>query len=957
MDVSVSTWSTLSKLLDEAFDLEPAARAAWLEQLSLTQPGLAPAMQRLLAAHASSETADVLGRLPAMPAPGPCTAAFQPGDHIGPYRLKREIGTGGMADVWLAERADSAFTRELALKLPLINRLRRDLAQRFARERDILARLEHPNIARFYDAGVHDDLPYLAMEYVDGQPITVYCDAHRFGVRQRLQLFAQVLTAVQYAHANLVIHRDLKPSNILVTADGQVRLLDFGIAKLLADADAAPETQLTQLAGRALTPEYASPEQIKGEPLTIATDIYSLGVLLCELLAGHRPYRLQLASVAQLEQAIVALDPGRPSGLVSAEAALARDTSARTLARTLIGDLDTIVLKALAKLPADRYSTIAEFGDDLHRFLSGQPVHARPASWTYRARKFVIRNRLVVGAGTAISVALIAAAVVSIWQARIARQQTAVAQQQTTVAQLVAKRAQAVQEFLVELFAASGSQQRSAQERRNMTAVQLLDRGADGIDKLQTSAPEAHAYLLKLFGEIYEDLGLNERSLQLHQQSVNASRLVYGRDAHTTVMAEMELAWILNKLRRTDEAWSLIAHVQAVLSVSAPRSMDYAQALYFESQIFKHGDPSRSLRTAEAAVKLIEELGASEYRATMARWAYATGLHLAGNNERALIEFRKTAEELEALFGPDYGHLATLNDELAGVLRTLKRLDEARAALQRALSILEKNPRPTIKANTLIRLSSLLQATGDASGAREQLDLALQERLRSSEAGSPSVEEVRGFRAMLLVTQGDIAEGITELLHLQKVTPEASHLAHLAYCDTLARAYLSLNKPSSAREQVQRGKSILEKKGAIKNRAFALAGAAAELAAYEGNANEAEREVETARKILNVSSSESTDAANLLLLEARVAESLGQTQTVRAITAPFVEKLLNAPPNYLDLKSRGELALIAARARSDTDLELARRLAVVANDLLQRTQVRTSPLLRQAEAVRASLST
>ena len=280
---------------------------------------------------------------------------LEAGDRVGPYRLLRPIGSGGMADVWLAERDDGAFAREVALKLPLVSRLRRDLAVRFARERDILARLEHPHIARFYDAGVSaDGLPYLAMEYVDGRPITTWCDEHRVDLAGRIQLFAQVLSAVQFAHANLVIHRDLKPSNILVTDDGQVRLLDFGIAKLLAaDEERAPETQLTRSSGRALTPEYASPEQMRGEALTIASDVYSLGVVLFEVLVGSRPYRLKIESAAQLEEAILAADPLRPSANVTDAAAASRGVSPRRLAKQLAGDLDTVVLKALAKSPGE----------------------------------------------------------------------------------------------------------------------------------------------------------------------------------------------------------------------------------------------------------------------------------------------------------------------------------------------------------------------------------------------------------------------------------------------------------------------------------------------------------------------------------------------------------------------------------------------------------------------------
>ena len=425
MDISPVTWTTLSKLLDEALDLDPAARAQWMERLGETEPALVLSLRKLLAAHASSQTADVLARLPALRTPVDSAgraSGLAGGNRVGPYRLKRELGSGGMADVWLAERADGAFTREVALKLPLLNRLRRDLAHRFERERDILARLEHPKIARLYDAGVSEDgLPYLAMEYVDGQPITEYCDAKRLGISERLRLFSQVLGAVQYAHANLVIHRDIKPSNILVTPSGDVRLLDFGIAKLLAEDEIAHETQLTRLAGRALTPDYASPEQLGGEPLTIATDVYSLGVLLYELLTGGRPYRLKGLSVGQLEQAITTAEPKRPSATVSKSDAEARGMSVPRLTRVLSGDLDTITLKALRKAPVERYETIAAFAEDLQRHLEGRPVLARPTSLSYRALKFAARNKVTVGAATAAVLSLAIGAGVAGWQAHQAR--------------------------------------------------------------------------------------------------------------------------------------------------------------------------------------------------------------------------------------------------------------------------------------------------------------------------------------------------------------------------------------------------------------------------------------------------------------------------------------------------------------------------------------------------------
>src|ERR1700677_1564395 len=315
------------------------------------------------------------------------------GDFVGPYELIRLLGAGGMAEVWLARRADGAFKRDVALKLPLLTRRRKDLEQRFVHERDILASLEHPNIARFYDAGVDaDGLPYLSMEYVKGQTLMGWCDTRALGVEQRLALFLQVLDAVEYAHEKHVIHRDLKPSNVFVTESGQVRLLDFGVAKLLQeDAD---QTQISRIYGHALTPDFASPELLSGEPVDPRSDVYSLGMLLYELLTGTRPYRLSSqASLAGLRLAVALADVKRPSTQLTPEASAARAATPEQLSRKLRGDLDALVLKALAKEPSERYDSAASMAQDLQRYLHEQPVMARLAPVTYRVGKFLRRNR------------------------------------------------------------------------------------------------------------------------------------------------------------------------------------------------------------------------------------------------------------------------------------------------------------------------------------------------------------------------------------------------------------------------------------------------------------------------------------------------------------------------------------------------------------------------------------
>ncbi|MGA8706692.1 MAG: serine/threonine-protein kinase, partial [Steroidobacteraceae bacterium] len=343
----------------------------------------------------------------------PPASGLKPGARVGPYELIRLLGAGGMAEVWLARRADGAFTREVALKLPLLTRMQAGLEARFARERDILATLEHPHIARLYDAGIDPQgLPYLAMEYVQGEPLTRWCDAHRLGIPERLGLFLQVLEAVQYAHDRQVIHRDLKPSNILVSASGQVQLLDFGVARMLEGDETGP-LALTSVYGRALTPDYASPELLRGDAVDARSDLYSLGVLLYELLTGTQPYRLRgAASIGALDQAIATLEIKKPSLQLEQAAPAMRTATPQLAARQLRGDLDAIVLKALARNPAQRYPSAAALAEDLRRHLDGRPIQARPARVGYRAHKFVRRHRALLGVSV-VALAAILATVIS----------------------------------------------------------------------------------------------------------------------------------------------------------------------------------------------------------------------------------------------------------------------------------------------------------------------------------------------------------------------------------------------------------------------------------------------------------------------------------------------------------------------------------------------------------------
>jgi serine/threonine protein kinase/TolB-like protein/Tfp pilus assembly protein PilF len=413
LGLSVPQMAVMSRLLDEALDLDAAGRDRWLATLPPEHRELAPMLREaLLPASTQAEGIAALATLPNLASitePDALDAPhLQPGLRVGPYELIRSLGSGGMAQVWLARRADGAFRREVALKLPVQNTDRADLADRFARERDILASLEHPNIARFYDAGLDaGGLPYLSMEYVQGESLTDWCDTRQLRIAARLELFLQVLEAVQYAHEKQVIHRDLKPSNILVTQSGQVRLLDFGVAKLL-EVEGPDQAQLTAVHGRALTPEYASPELLHGDPIDERSDVYSLGVLLYELLCGKRPYQLsRAASLGLLERAMATAVLEKPSLQLTPPAALVRAANLEKLTRQLRGDLDAIALRAMAKEPALRYLSVLALAQDLQRHLNGQPVQAQGASVSYRAGKLIQRHKVAVAAiSAAMAVAL-----------------------------------------------------------------------------------------------------------------------------------------------------------------------------------------------------------------------------------------------------------------------------------------------------------------------------------------------------------------------------------------------------------------------------------------------------------------------------------------------------------------------------------------------------------------------
>lgn len=583
-------WPVLSRLLDDALALAPEARAGWLAaQGPLAEP-LRARLHQLLAQHARLETADFLQTLPPVPVLPPEAAAWvapEAGQRVGPWTLLRLLGEGGMGQVFLAERHDGRLARQVALKLPRLSWLP-GLPERLARERDLLATLEHPHIARLYDAGVDDaGRPWLALEYIDGEPITTWCEQRGSTVAERLRLLRQVAAAVAYAHARLIVHRDLKPSNILVGQDGEVRLLDFGVAKLLGDPDDGPSL-LTRDGGRALTPDYASPEQLRGEPLGVATDVYSLGVVAFELLAGRRPFVAD--APGSLALTVLGTDAPRASA-VAANAGRAR---------VLRGDLDAVLERALARPLAERYATVDALAEDWRRWLAHEPVSARSGGAAYRARKFVRRHRAQVASAAVATVALLAAAGVSAWQAH----QAGRARQQ---AEAEAATARAVQGFIESVFRSNRGDQAQPGAAREATARDLLDRGAARIATELADQPRARLRLLEVLAGLYEDLGELERMRSMAEQRLSqALALQPPLRQVETVRALTDLAHALAVNGREADARSRLDEADALLAragLGDDPQLRFKLALR-RASVHRADDPARAAAAAEQALAL-----------------------------------------------------------------------------------------------------------------------------------------------------------------------------------------------------------------------------------------------------------------------------------------------------------------------------------------------------------------
>lgn len=632
-------YQLIQEFFEQAVELSPPDRLRFLEDLKQKDQELYREVDSLLAAD---EAPDSLLDRPVAESLDISKALTEEGKRIGPYRLVKLLGTGGMGTVYVAERIDGQYRREVALKLIRPGMDSEHILQRFQAERQILAQLDHPNIARMLDGGLTDDgRPYFTMEYVQGRPIDVYCRQKELSVEDRLRLFEQVCATVQYAQENLIVHRDLKPSNIMVTDEGEVKLLDFGVAKVLdVSAPFDMPKDITRTGFRVMTPAYASPEQIRGEPVTTASDVYSLGVVLYELLTGRSPLLLIDKTPSEIERLVSSEEPPRPSLVAGVTPSGKTDPqSQRILKRRLRGDLDNICLMALRKEPSRRYRSAEQLRADIRRHLEDRPVHARPSSLGYQARKFVGRNRAVLAASAAILI--VAAMLVTYYTVQLAEERD--------VAQLEAEKSLQVTEFLVGLFEISDPNEAKG---RDITARELLDEGAERIRTELADQPEVQTRLTEVIGGVYYQMGVYERADSLLSAAAEMSREVHGSGTAEYASIIAELAGVKEDLGDYEEAGRL-----------------YLEALRIDELI--HGEWS------EEVASDLTNLGAH--------------LKEVEGMEAAEPLFRKALEIRRDLLGDDHVDVAHSLNHLGRLLQQRGDIEEARPLLMEALSIRERH--------------------------------------------------------------------------------------------------------------------------------------------------------------------------------------------------------------------------------------------------------------------------
>jgi serine/threonine-protein kinase len=664
------------------------------------------------------------------------------GRQIGPYRLLEELGSGGMGTVYLAERADMQFRQRVALKILRAEAGDDEHQRRFRMERQVLARLQHPKIARLYDGGVTDDgRPWFAMEYVAGRALDLHCIEESPTIGRRIELLLQACDAVQYAHRNMIVHRDLKPSNILVTGEGDVRLLDFGIAKLLDPTETAGFTR-TRTDARPMTPGYASPEQIRGQAVSAASDVYSLGVVLYQILTSRRPYLVDGLVPSELERVVCIDEPPAPSAVVA-------DADQR---RSLAGDLDTIVRKALAKEPERRYPSVEALADDLRRFLDGRPVLARPDTASYRLRKFVRRHRWGVTAAAAVALSLVAGIVGTAWQANHARDQARVAAQERD-------RAQQVSAMLVGMFAGADPINAGAE---TVSARALLDRGRARLETDLADDPALRATLALTMGAAYRNLGLFAEAESLFVMSLRERRaLAEGRSDVAVAEALTQVGNVLLDRGREAEARDRFQEALAIFDAHAGATVEeLANAHQGLGAALHHlAETDGAIAHHRIALRILREGGAPPLELALALSNLGAALHHAGDLAAADSALRE-AVEIHRRDSPESASLAMAINNLASLRSKQKEHSAAESLLRESLAIRlrvfgEDHPLVAASRNNL---AAVLKRQGKLAEAEVLHRTALAGRRAAFGNAHPAVAQSLHNLAMLVRERGDLEE-------------------------------------------------------------------------------------------------------------------------------------------------------------------------------------------------------
>jgi serine/threonine-protein kinase len=681
----------VEEIVRRAAELGPRERLAFVHSACGGDADLYDAVIEHASQSGMSDLAgELLTRADASAALGDARLA---GELIGPYRIVRVLGRGGMGVVYLCERADDQFHRQVAIKLVASGLISRQIQNRLRTERQILATLDHPNIARLLDGGTTaDGVPYLVMEYVEGEPIDTYCDRRELTIGDRLQLFRTVCSAVQAAHRNLVVHRDLKPSNILVTADGTPKLLDFGIAKLLDARATAHTVAVTQADIRVLTPDHASPEQIRGQRITTASDVYVLGVLLYELLSGRRPFKVEGLRLVDIERLICEQPPLPPSQALGAaemgrtelaRAAARRRVTAARLRRQLAGDLDNIVLMAMRKEPERRYGSVEQLAADIANYMRGMPVIARRDTWSYRTRKFIGRHSAGVAFATALAILLVGFAAATYVQAERIRQQR-------DAANIQRSRAEQVSAFLVDLFRSSDPTEARGAE---VTAGQLLERGARRIDMDLEQDPESQSHMMEAIGRVYLSMGESEKALPLLERSLALRRNLYGADDVLTASSMQSLARVRHDRGEYAAAEKLLRDALAIQQRKLGFEHESVAATLYDLGwlLMARGEWDAAERVYRQGLDIYVATGKERDRgATTVMDGLATVLMYKGDHTAAETLYRRALAINRQLRGADHPDVAVELLSLAMALQGQSRLEEAQPLFTESIDILRR---------------------------------------------------------------------------------------------------------------------------------------------------------------------------------------------------------------------------------------------------------------------------